>query len=288
MEKAIIMDIQRYSIHDGPGIRTTVFFKGCHMSCKWCHNPESQKMGPEMMFYSAQCVNCGACAQFCRKGAVQWGNGKNQVDVSLCAQCDEMVQCALRCPAEALQVCGREMTVDQVLEQVRRDKQFYGSPEDPLMCRGGVTCSGGEPLLQGEFAAKLLKTCCEEGTGTCVDTTLNVPWKMVEQVLPYTDLFLVDVKILNQDMAQKYTGKDSQQMQENLKRLAVLGKPVILRTPLLRGVNDTPEETGAREKFLAGMDNILRRDKFYVTDHGAKKYAALGREDWLTEFLKQH
>lgn len=285
MEQGTIMDIQRYSIHDGPGIRTTVFFKGCHMNCLWCHNPESQNPDPEMMFYPLQCVGCGNCLRFCQRGAVSIQ--PHQVDFGKCAACPEKASCAAQCPSEAMRLCGRKMTVEQVLEEVRADRAFYGSREEPVSQRGGITCSGGEPLLQGGFVAELLKACREEGFGTCVDTTLNLPWEQVEAVLPVTDLFLVDVKMMDDGLAREYTGQDSRWMRENLKRLADMKKPVILRTPLVKGVNDTPEEAAAREAFLAGMENILRHDLFYVTDHGANKYQALGREDWLTGHLKR-
>lgn len=286
MEKAWIMDIQRYSIHDGPGIRTTVFFKGCHMGCLWCHNPESQRPQPEMLYYANQCVGCGACAAFCKRGAHSLGEAGHQVDLSRCRDCPDKEECAALCPAEALRLCGREMTVEDVLAQVREDLSFYGGPQEDVTQRGGVTCSGGEPLLQAGFVAQLLRACWEEGIGTCVDTTLNLPWNQVEQVLPYTDLFLVDVKMMDHALAREYTGQDPHWMVENLKKLTQLGKPVIVRTPLVPGVNDTAGESAAREALLAGMENILRWDTFYVTDHGAKKYAALGREDWLAGFLK--
>lgn len=282
MKQAIIMDVQRYSIHDGPGVRTTVFFKGCHMNCLWCHNPESQNPAPELLFYPNQCVGCGACRDACRQGAAT----AQGVQVGLCAGCPDQAACAARCPSEALRLCGRQMTVEQVLEEVRADRAFYGGPEEPVSRRGGVTCSGGEPLLQEAFVAQLLSACREEGFGTCVDTTLNLPWERVEAVLPVTDLFLVDLKLMDDALARQYTGQDSRLVRENLQRLAELSKPVILRTPLVKGVNDTPEEAGAREAFLAGMGNILRHDLFAVTDHGAKKYQALGREDWLAGYLK--
>ena len=140
--------------------------------------------------------------------------------------------------------------------------------------------------MQDEFAEELLQVCRQEGIGTCVDTTLNVPWETVEHLIPVTDLFLVDVKLMDRDISLKYTGTDGQLTLENLKRLAERKKPVVIRTPLVPGINDTPEETAARERFLAGLNNILRWDRFYVTDHGRNKYAALGRKDWLAEYLR--
>ena len=270
MESAMIMDVQRYSLHDGPGIRSTVFLKGCHMSCLWCHNPESQYVGPEMMFYPELCVGCGSCHERCTKGAFSGGG----IDVHICRDCEQKQECAAACPAEALRVCGSRMTTEEVLREVLRDRKMYGA-------EGGVTCSGGEPLLQAGFVRELLGLCRQEGIGTCIDTTLNVEWGEIESVLPVTDLFLVDIKFMGEELAVKYTGAGSGRTLGNLRQLSELKKPVYIRTPLIAGVNDIPPEKTEREKFIAGLDNILRADSFYVTDHAGKKYRALQRENWL-------
>lgn len=279
MESATIMEIQRYSIHDGPGIRTTVFLKGCHMACRWCHNPESQRGEPEMMYYPGSCIGCGACGSFCDRGAVGWEDGGHTVSLELCRDCGKKEACAKNCPAQALKLCGRVMTAEEVLEQVLRDRGFYGSGD--LLSRGGVTCSGGEPLLQGDFLRELLQYCRFEEVGTCVDTTLNVDWDSVERVLPFTELFLVDLKFMDDEKAAAYTGRDYRRARENLQALSGLGKPVIVRVPLAAGVNDTTEETSARRDFLSGLRSVLRVDEFYVTNHAAQKYLALQRENWL-------
>lgn len=271
MKKAMIMDIQRYSIHDGPGIRTTVFFKGCHMSCKWCHNPESQRAEAEMLFYEEKCIRCMACFSFCRAGAHRMEAGIHKMDLSLCRGCARMAECGGGCPAQALRMCGREMDARQLLEKVLADREFYGE-------EGGVTCSGGEALVQDEFLLEFLPLCREAGISACLDTTLNVEWEKVERLLPYVDLFLVDVKFMDPEKHREYCGADGALTLENLDRLSKRGKPVILRMPLLAGINDTEEEAQKRKKLLGQLVNVQRVDCFGVTGHGAAKYRALQRE----------
>ncbi len=270
MESAIIMDIQRYSLHDGPGIRSTVFLKGCHMSCLWCHNPESQHREPEMMYYPELCVGCGGCLGRCTKGAA----GEGGIDVHICRDCGQKRECAEACPAEALRVCGSRRTTEEVLRELLRDRSIYGA-------EGGVTCSGGEPLLQAGFVREIFRLCRREDIGTCIDTTVNVEWSVIESVLALTDLFLVDIKFMSEKLALKYTGAGCGRTFENLRRLSELKKPVYIRTPLIAGVNDIPPESAERERFIGELENVLRADSFYVTDHAGKKYRALQRENWL-------
>lgn len=270
MEKAVIMDIQRFSIHDGPGIRTTVFFKGCHMACAWCHNPESQRMEPEMLFYKERCLGCKSCLSLCKRQAHGFENGVHEVELSKCRGCAEMEACSQSCPAGALRLCGEEMDASQVLSRVMLDRDFYGA-------EGGVTCSGGEALLQGEFLEEFLPLCKAQGISTCLDTSLNVAWERVERILPWTDLFLADLKFVEEEAHLRYTGKSGKQTIENLRKLSELEKPVILRMPLIAGVNDTPKEAEERKKLLNELSNIRRVDCFAVTGHGAAKYRALQR-----------
>lgn len=271
MKKAVIMDIQRYSIHDGPGIRTTVFFKGCHMSCKWCHNPESQRPEIEMMFYSERCIQCMECFSFCKRKAHRIVNGIHRTDLSLCRNCPRMEACSQSCPAGALRICGQEMETEEVLREVLADRDFYGK-------EGGVTCSGGEALLQDEFLLEFLPLCKGAGISTCLDTTLNVEWKRIERLLPFVDLFLVDLKFMDPEKHRYFSGTDGHLTAENLYRLSGEGKPVILRMPLLSGINDTKEEADKRKQLIEKLDNIQRVDCFAVTGHGAAKYRALQRE----------
>lgn len=270
MEKAVIMDIQRFSIHDGPGIRTTVFFKGCHMACAWCHNPESQRREPEMLFYRERCMGCASCLPVCKRQAHRLEGGIHEVELSKCRDCPDMAACSQSCPAGALRLCGEKMDAPQVLSRVLADRDFYGT-------EGGVTCSGGESLLQEKFLEEFLPLCKEQGISTCLDTTLNVAWESVERILPWTDLFLADLKFAEEEAHLRYTGRSGRQTLENLRRLSDVKKPVILRMPLIAGINDTPKEAEERRKLLRELSNIKRVDCFAVTGHGAAKYRALQR-----------
>lgn len=271
MKTAVIMDVQRYSIHDGPGIRTTVFFKGCHMACAWCHNPESQRPEVEMLFYEGRCIGCKSCLALCKRSAHRMDGGQHRVELALCRDCPEMAACAQGCPAGALQLCGQVMDAAQLLERVLADRPFYGK-------EGGVTCSGGEALLQDEFLMEFLPLCKENGISTCLDTTFNVDWERIEKLLPYVDWILADLKFMDDAAHRRYTGAEGTRTRENLKRLSKLGKRVILRMPLAAGVNDSPEEMEARREFLRTLPNVERVDCFAVTNHGAEKYRALQRQ----------
>lgn len=271
MEKAMVMEIQRYCIHDGPGIRTTVFLKGCHMRCQWCHNPESQRAEEEMMFYETRCVGCGDCLAVCERGAHSWTEGQHRIRLEVCESCSKKQVCMESCAAGALQVCGRWMDSESVLKEVLKDRQFYGE-------EGGVTCSGGEPLLQGDFLEEFLSGCKRQGLHTCIDTTLNVPWNQVSRQLENTDLFLVDIKMMDSKKLKQYTGCADEWTVENLKKLSERNKPVILRMPMLAGINDDDQELEERKRLMRQLHNIVRVDCFCVSDHGRGKYRALQRE----------
>lgn len=171
-QTAMVMDIQRFSIHDGPGIRTTVFLKGCHMSCLWCHNPESQYAKPQLMFYEAQCIGCGRCVKKCIRYTFKKKTRPNtqnhflyEPDLKICRDCEQMRSCAENCPSEALRLCGRTMTVQEVMTEIEKDVDCY-------IDGGGVTFSGGEPLLQSAFLKEILPKCAEKKISVCLDTTL--------------------------------------------------------------------------------------------------------------------
>ena len=202
---ATIFDIQRCSFVDGPGIRTTVFFKGCNLRCAWCHNPESQSAHPEMLYYRDKCVGCGKCREKCP-------NGLEKCD--LCGKCEPY------CAADARRVCGKSYTVDEILGEVLADKPFYETSG------GGVTFSGGECLLHPEFLRGLLQKCKENGLHTAVDTAGHVPFSAFEHVLPYTDLFLYDIKLMDTQAHRTYVGVENTLILENLARLLQRGAKV--------------------------------------------------------------
>ncbi len=195
--KGLIFNIQRFSIHDGPGIRTTVFFKGCSLRCFWCHNPESIHPHPQIQLFLQKCIGCGKCFEICPVGAHCMIDGERVFLRELCRNCGK---CAEICYADALVLAGKWLTAREVMDEVEKDKPFYENSD------GGVTISGGEPLLQADFARALLEECKKEGLHTVVDTAGNVPWEAFEKVLPFTDLFLYDLKAADEEFHRQVTG----------------------------------------------------------------------------------
>ena len=250
---ATIFDIERNSFVEGPGIRTTVFFKGCNLHCAWCHNPESQSGKVEMLFYKNRCTGCGKCREKCPNGL---------------EKCDLCGKCALYCPHDAREICGREYTVDKVMREVIKDKSIYENSG------GGVTFSGGECMLHIDFLEKILKKCKEEGIHTAVDTAGHVPPEYFERIIPYTDLFLYDVKISDTEKHKKYVGVGNELILSNLERLFDKGCQVIVRTPVIVGINDSEEEIKAIKKIANKAEKIELLPYHAMGDH---KYAALGK-----------
>ena len=254
MPKAMIFDIQRNSYVDGPEIRTTVFFKGCNLRCKWCHNPESQSFEKQMMFYKDKCTGCGKCREVC----------PNHLK-----KCDFCGKCELYCPAEARKICGREYTSDEVLAEVIKDKAFYDNSG------GGVTFSGGECMLQLDFLCEILEKCKSAGIHTAVDTAGNVPWKSFEKILPFTDLFLYDIKAFGAELHRKGTGVSNELILENLKNLSGRAD-IIVRIPVIGGYNDNDEEIRQIADFLKQI-KIIKAELLPYHAMGEHKYTALGR-----------
>lgn len=253
--KAVIFDIQRNSFVDGPGIRTTVFFKGCNLRCAWCHNPESQSFAPQMLYYKDQCRGCGKCRQIC----------ENE-NCTLCGKC------ALYCPGDARKVCGREYTADEALAEVIKDKAFYENSG------GGVTFSGGECMLQSDFLAEILKKCKENGIHTAVDTAGHVPYESFAKILAYTDLFLYDIKIFDSQKHRQYVGVENTLILENLKKLFAAGAKIWIRIPVIPGVNDSVEEMQKIKAFLAAWGRPEKVELLPYHAMGEHKYSATGRK----------
>ena len=254
MPKAMIFDIQRNSFVDGPGIRTTVFFKGCNLRCKWCHNPESQSFDKQMMFYKDKCTGCGKCREVC----------PNHLQ-----SCDFCGKCELYCPADARKVCGREYTPAEVFAEVIKDKAFYDNSG------GGVTFSGGECMLQLDFLREILEKCKAAGIHTAVDTAGNVPWESFEKILPFTDLFLYDIKAFGAELHRKGTGVSNELILENLKNLSGRAD-IIVRIPVIGGYNDNDEEIRQIADFLKQI-KIIKAELLPYHAMGEHKYTALGR-----------
>ena len=237
----VVFDIKHYAIHDGPGIRTTVFLKGCPLDCAWCHNPESKHPQPEFMWWPTRCIGCGSCEESCPEGAVTIGD-KLVIDEEKCVRCGS---CVDECYAEALELVGREMSVEEVMKEVRRDSMFYRESG------GGVTFSGGEPLMQPMFLAELLEACKREGFHTAVDTSGQDNQAALEKIMDHTDLFLYDVKHMDPEQHRKFTGASNELVLSNLALLR--GRAVVVRVPLVPGVNDDEENIRSMGEYVSGL-----------------------------------
>lgn len=262
-----IFSMERFSIHDGPGIRTSIFFKGCPLHCIWCHNPESHERGPVLQYLEKECVGCAGCVSACPSGVHSFINGKHRMDRGKCTGCG---QCCLACPGDALRIRGKACTAEEVLQVIGKDRPYYGE-------EGGVTLSGGEPLLQPDFAAEILRLCKERGIGTCVETAGDVSQKAFLKVLADTDLFLYDYKLDTQEQMDRYTGGSLKRIRENLELLAGHGKKVVLRCPIIPGINDTREHLKAIAE-LADRLSIADTELMPYHGYGEDKWRQIGKE----------
>ena len=242
-----IFDIQRFSIHDGPGIRTTVFLKGCPLNCIWCHNPESISAKPVLSFLPDRCIGCGYCFKVCQAGAHQMVDGKHIIDRTKCTACGE---CAKECYARAIELVGKTVTCEEVMKDVLADRPFYETS------KGGMTLSGGEPLIQPDFSEALLTCARDEGLHCCVDTCGQVSWDVFERMLGLVDLFLYDVKDTNPQRHKENTGVDNILIQENLKKLHDAGGKIWIRIPLIPGCNDSDDNLAGMVKLFKNLPNI--------------------------------
>lgn len=263
-----VFDIQRFSIHDGPGIRTTVFLKGCPLHCIWCHNPESLSADPDLFYHEKNCIGCGACAAVCPQGCHIVTDAGHLFERENCVHCGK---CAEACPAGALEVSGQQMPADAVLREVLKDRPFYKET-------GGMTLSGGEPLYQADFAAALLKAAKAEGLHTAVETSGFGPEAALRKLMPYTDLFLFDIKETDEARHRTYTGAGCEEILRNLCLLDRENKEIILRCPVIPGCNDREDHFRA----IAALANTLHHVKeIHIEpyhDLGVIKAKDLGRE----------
>ena len=264
----LVFDLRRFSIHDGPGIRTTVFLKGCLLDCWWCHNPESRSPEREPFFRAQRCIRCGACVDACPEGALA------REDPGLCRACGA---CAEACYAGAREMVGREMTVPEVMEEVLKDRAFYEESG------GGVTASGGEPLMQAEFLFELLKDCKREGLNTALDTNGYAPWEKIEPLLDCVDLFLYDLKLMDEDRHRQFTGASNRLILENLKRLSERGASLHLRIPVIPEVNDDEENLLAAAALARTLPGVRRVDLLPYHHAALAKYENLGQSYRLPE-----
>lgn len=263
-----IFNIQHFCVNDGPGIRTTVFFKGCPLRCVWCHNPESHRKETELMYDAERCTACGRCVSACPNGAHRIGNGVHLFDRTLCRACGA---CASVCIYGALELVGMQKTVEQVMTEVRKDAVFYRNSG------GGMTLSGGEPLLQADFAIALLAAARAEGIDTAVETCAYAPEKVIFSVAEHTDLFLFDFKATDADIHKRYTGVSNESIRRNILAVDALGVRSILRCPIIPTVNDTEEHFAGIGALAAQMKNLLRIEIEPYHSLGIHKYGQLER-----------
>ena len=261
--KANIFNIQHFSVHDGPGVRTVVFFKGCSLHCRWCHNPESIHAAKEILLYPDRCIGCMACREVCPVGAQVFDETGHWIDRSKCIHC---FKCCEECYADALVSVGEWRDTDSILKEILENKGYFDQS------KGGVTFSGGECMLQPDALTQLLKDCQAAGVHTAVDTAGNVPWESFEQVLPYTDLFLYDIKAMDSDVHKTCTGVGNERILENFTRLADLGANIFVRYPYIPGMNDDQAEKIAG--FLSRWQQI-EAELLPYHKLGNSKYRAL-------------
>ncbi|SKC22920.1 pyruvate formate lyase activating enzyme [Kosakonia radicincitans] len=265
----MIFNIQRYSTHDGPGIRTVVFLKGCSLSCRWCQNPESRSRTRDLLFDERLCLaGCDLCQQAAPQVIERALNGllihREKLND---AQLNALTDC---CPTQALSVCGETQSVDEIMAAVLRDKPFY------LRSGGGITLSGGEPFMNPQLAQALLQSSHQQGIHTAVETCLHVPWRYIEPSLPYVDLFLADLKHVDEALFRQWTGGSARRVLDNLKRLAQAGKKMTIRVPLIPGFNADEASIKAITTFAADELNVS--DIHFLPYHtlGMNKYHLLG------------
>ena len=265
-----IFDIQRFCVHDGPGIRTTVFFKGCPLRCIWCHNPESQKAQKSVAFYKDKCALCGACARECHNDGHLFEDGKHVLKRSGCDLCGKCVQA---CPLGALEMLGRTESAESVMDEVLRDKIFYKNSG------GGMTVSGGEPLMQGDFLLELLRSAKENGVHTCIETCGFGSRETLIEAAKYTDIFLFDIKETEDTRHKELTGVPFAPIKENLMLLNSLGAKVILRCPLVPGINVREEHIEQIAKIATELDGLIEVNVMAYHLLGSGKYDALDMEN---------
>ena len=269
MSAGTIFDIKKFAIHDGPGVRTTVFLKGCPMGCWLCHNPESQAFASDLLLRHGRCDRCGDCVEACPPDAISLNEKAVHIDRSRCDLCGA---CVDACLLDALQIAGRTVTVAEVMDEVEKDAVFYDESG------GGVTFSGGEPLAQPDFLLDLLRSCKARGFGTALDTCGHAEPEVFQKVAEQVDLFLYDLKLIDDARHLQFTGASNESIRENLRWLADRGADVLIRFPLLPGINDDDENIDAFANLLSSLPVRYPVDILPYHRMGVDKYDRLNRD----------
>jgi pyruvate formate lyase activating enzyme len=267
MTSGIIFDIKRYAINDGPGIRTAIFLKGCPLDCWWCHNPEGQASSPQLMFRTNRCKSSKACMQACPLEAITWNDGP----VTNWEVCDDCGKCVEVCFTGAREMIGRSISTNQLMEEIERDIPFYDQSG------GGVTFTGGEPMYQSEFLQEVLLACKERQIHTVVDTCGHTSWENIESIIPFVNIFLYDLKLIDEIKHKKYTSVSNQLILKNLQKLSKAGKHIIVRIPLIPGINDDIESIELFRVLLEALPTVDGVELMPYHQIGQAKYQALGR-----------
>jgi len=270
MSMGLIFNVQRFSTADGPGIRTTVFMKGCPLHCAWCHNPEGQRSAPELMWHDARCIGVRQCLSACPEDALTLTSEGMQINRERCNACGA---CEQACPTAALEVIGRQRSAEELMEELLKDEVFYETSG------GGVTFSGGEPMLQIDFLCEVLPQCREAGLDVALDTCGAVAWGNFERVLPWVNLVLYDLKIMDPERHRLATGVGNDLVLENARRLAAQRIPMWIRTPIIPGFTNDDENISAIARFIRGeLPTVERWDLLAYTNLGRPKYERLDRK----------
>ncbi len=268
MRKGMIFNVERYAIHDGPGIRTTVFFKGCSLRCWWCHNPEGQNLSRELVFRENRCINCGECVKKCPRKALACSSREVVLNRKNCNVCGV---CAQVCPSEALSVAGQEKSTEEVVETIERDIAFYDESG------GGATFSGGEPLMQPDFLKELLSLCNEKGIHTTLDTSGYASREVLDIISHKVNLFLYDIKSMDDAKHKKYTGASNRLVLKNLQRIISGGCDIAVSLPIIPGVNNDEKNICRTGEFLSSLRNVKYVSLLPYHRAGVAKYKNLGR-----------
>ena len=280
MIKGVIFDIKKYSIHDGPGIRTTIFFKGCPLTCWWCHNPESQDPKPEIIIHPNRCILCESCVQSCTQNAISLkqdneGSFLITTDRDLCIRCGT---CTEVCYAEAREVIGKEVTITEVIKEIEKDRLFYDQSG------GGVTFSGGEPLFQSGFLTALLQECRDREIHTTLDTCGFSSWETIDKLRQNVNLFLYDLKMIDDIKHRRYVGVSNRLILDNLQRLSEHEHNIIIRIPIIPGINDDEENIELTIEFISSLPHLSGINLLPYHHMASSKYAGIGKEYVMPAF----